>query len=139
MLLYSMFEPFSGAYYLGRLYVEPRDGETPAIARYQYESVRRQLYDPDAGGRDTPLVMKLDQQHFPVTGVESVPADTLAVPPEILSESQVEHPPSLREVLLATADRADQLLSLTSSVDPPDRFTGAPSGLRSDGGQPTGI
>ncbi|MFB6128323.1 MAG: DUF5802 family protein [Halorhabdus sp.] len=114
-----MFEPFSGSYYLGRLYVEPRDGETPAMSRRQYESVRRQLYDVDGSDVNTPLVMKLDRRHFPVTGVESVPADTLAVPGEILADSRIENPPSLREVLLATADRADQLLSLTTDVSDP--------------------
>lgn len=107
-----MFERFSGSYYLGRLYVEPRDGDTAAITSHQYKTVRRQLYD-DEKGRRTPLVMKLDNRHFPVTGVESVPAGTLAVPPDVLEDSNVDNPPSLREVLLAKADRAQQLLTLT--------------------------
>jgi len=141
MLMNSMFEPFSGSYYLGRLYVEPRHGETPAMSRRQYEAVQRQLYHADASDQDTPLVMKLDQRHFPVTGIESVPADTLAVPPEILSDSRVENPPSLREVLLATADRAEQLLSLTSGVgEAPSEVRGGYSLERRAGdGEPTGI
>ena len=138
MLLYSMFEAFSGSYYLGRLYVEPRNGTEPAMSRRQYETVHRQLYDVD--GSDQPLVMKLDQRHFPVTGVESVPADTLAVPPEILSDSRVENPPSLREVLLATADRADQLLSLTGGGGGrPEAASEQSAGLGSNDGRPTGI
>lgn len=111
-----MFEPFSGSYYLGRLYVEPHDRATPAIARRDYDALCRDLYG-DAGEGDGPLVMKLDQRHFPVTGVASVPAETLAVPPAILADSRIENPPSLREVLLASADRAEQLLSLTGSLE----------------------
>lgn len=133
MLVYRMFEPFSGSYYLGRLYVEPHETDAPAIARSQYEAVQRQLYDATAGEEETPLVMKLDRRHFPVVGVEAVPADTLAVPPAIVADSNLENPPSLREVFLATADRAEQLLALTGD-------TGAsPSEQRSNGGRPTGI
>jgi hypothetical protein len=133
-----MFEPFSGSYYLGRLYVEPHDRATPAIAKEDYEALHHQLYGEAEAG-DGPLVMKLDQRHFPVTGVASVPAETLAVPPEILSDSRIENPPSLREVLLASADRAAQLLSLTGSVEGRRRRDGdAPDGLAGDG-RSTGI
>ncbi|CCQ32390.1 DUF5802 family protein [Halorhabdus tiamatea] len=133
-----MFEPFSGSYYLGRLYVEPHDGATPAIARQDYKALRQQLYGNEGHGSG-PVVMKLDQRHFPVTGVPSVPAETLAVPPEILSDSQIENPPSLREVLLATADRAEQLLSLIGSVEDRRRQDdGSVDGPAGDG-RPTGI
>jgi hypothetical protein len=59
--------------------------------------------------------MKVGQQHLPVHGAESVPADTLAVPEPVLAETAVENPPTLREVLLAKADRAAELLGLTGS------------------------
>lgn len=108
-----MFEQFSSGYYLGRLYVEPSPGDAAAMCKTQHERVNRQLYtDGDGIERtDRPLVMKLGSNHFPVHGDERVPADTLAVPESILSET-VDNPPTLREVLLAKADRATQLLAL---------------------------
>ena len=113
MVLYRMFEQFSQSYYLGRLYVEPHEANSAAMCERQHRSVRRQLYDGDGGNDTPPLVMKLGPRHFPVTGVGSVPADTLAVPPTVLHDSGVENPPSLQEVFLATDDRAEQLLSLS--------------------------
>ena len=69
---------------------------------------------------DNPLVMKLDTSHFPVTGDERVPRDTLAVPAELIDRTRVRNPPTLREVLLAKADRAQQLLELTGQTLPDD-------------------
>jgi len=126
-----MFEPFSRGYYLGRLYVHPREGEPATMCREQHERVNRQLYaDEDAPSADRPLVMKLGQRHFPVHGEADVPADTLAVPPGVLTDVDVRNPPSLREVFLATADRASQLLRLTdgsvaADATPPDADDGA--------------
>ncbi|MFW5949918.1 MAG: DUF5802 family protein [archaeon] len=108
-----MFERFSRSYYLGRLYVEPFEGSGAAISDQQHRYVHRHLYDTDtATGDGPPLVMKLGSRHFPVTGEKSLPADTLGVPPAILSDASVKNPPSLQEVLLATQDRAEQLLSI---------------------------
>ncbi|WP_226023117.1 DUF5802 family protein [Halomicrobium salinisoli] len=113
-----MFERFSGGYYVGRLYVEPSDGETAAMCREQHERVNRELYATGEGVErtDLPLVMKLGERHFPVQGDEEVPADTLAVPESYLDDARVRNPPTLKEVLLAKADRARQLLTLTSGA-----------------------
>lgn len=115
-----MFEQFSRGYYLGRLYVEPSDGDTATMCRAQHERVNEQLYADGQGVErvDRPLVMKLGSNHFPVHGDADVPADTLAVPERVL-EDTVRNPPSLREVLLAKADRASQLLELTGGGTPP--------------------
>jgi len=104
----SMFEQFSGGYYLGKLYVEPHDGEQAVIHRQDHKLMNEQLY---ASGEsierlDAPLVMKVDATHFPVLGDESVPSGTLAVPAEVLGESRA----SQREVLLAKRERAMELL-----------------------------
>lgn len=111
-----MFELFSKGYYLGRLYVEPNTDETAKICREQHERVNRQLYATGEGIEplDAPLVMKLESNHFAVHGDESVPADTLSIPEELLEETTVRNPPSLQEVLLAKADRAKQLLGFTN-------------------------
>ena len=103
-----MFERFSTGYYLGRLYVEPRDGDAAAIHREAHEHVNEQLYATGDGVErtDGPLVMKLDGRHFPVRGDESVPSGTLAVP-DCLTDGRL---PDRREVLLADADRAEELL-----------------------------
>ena len=107
-----MFEEFSGGYYLGRLYVEPYGGDRPAMARDQHEQVNEQVYATGEGVErtDAPLVMKLDDCHFPVGGAGDVPADTLALPEAFLHETGVDDPPALREVFLAKADRAAQIL-----------------------------
>ncbi len=110
-----MFEAFSDGYYLGRLYVEPHDGDRAVIHRRQHELVNRQLYATDEGIErlDAPLVMKLDNRHFPVHGDERVPEDTLVVPDSYVDDGTIRNPPSLREVLLAKADWAAQLMRLT--------------------------
>lgn len=106
--MHSMFEPFSSGYYLGRLYVEPHDGDHAILQQTDHEEVNRQLYATGEGLEplDTPLVMKLDGTHFPVHGDESIPSGTLAVPREF-SEQRL---PDRREVLLAKPERASELL-----------------------------
>jgi len=117
-----MFEQFSSGYYLGRLYVEPREASAAAMCREQHERVNEQLYASGEGieRTDRPLVMKLGSRHFAVHGDDTVPADTLAVPEELLDETNVRNPPSLREVFLAKADHAEQLMSVASGEALPD-------------------
>ena len=137
-----MFEAFSRAYYLGRLYVEPYAGDRAVIHRAQHRRVNAQVYGdadeppaepeagttgtdgppsaaippddrpvgPDAAPDDRPLVMKLEGTHFTVDPAEDVPHGTLALPDTLLERCNVRNPPTLREVLLARADRAVQLL-----------------------------
>ena len=105
-----MFEQFSNGYYLGRLYVEPTSQKRVRMCRDQHEWVNRQLYTESDS--DRPLVMKLGSKHLAVHAGEGVPADTLSVPESVLEETEVRNPPSFQEVLLAKAERADQLLSL---------------------------
>ncbi len=104
----SMFEQFSGGYYLGKLYVEPHDRTQAVIHQDDHQTVNEQLYTEGEGVErlDAPLVMKVGATHFPVLGDESVPSGTLAVPAELLGESRA----SQREVLLAKRERAMELL-----------------------------
>jgi hypothetical protein len=142
-----MFEPFSRGYYLGRLTVAPHGGERALMQRDQHERVNAQLYTTGEGVErtDFPLVMKVDTSHLSVLGEPGVPEDTLAVPESLLSELGVRNPPTLRTVLLATADRAAQLLRLSGGArgaddagvpgvddEPPDRDGG-------DGPASTGV
>jgi hypothetical protein len=105
-----MFEPFSRNYYLGRFYVEPHDGDHAAVNGDDHERANRQLYASGEGVEplDTPLVMKFDGygHHFPVVGDDRVPSGTLAVPHHLADRGV----PGRREMFLATADRADELL-----------------------------
>ncbi len=139
-----MFEEFSSGYYLGRLYVTPSREERALIERTTHERVSEQLYTA-ASETSTPesLVMKLDTAHFPVHGDDGVPAETLAVPEELLSSLDVGNPPTLTEVFLAKADRAQQLLRFTRPTagdddeddDGATRFgPGGPSGPRGPSG-----
>ena len=107
-----MFEEFSNGYYLGRLYVEPYGGDRPAMHVEQHQRVNQQVYADGVGVErtDTPLLMKLDDCHFPVEGAAEVPADTLALPASVSEAAGVDDGPALREVFLAKPDRAAQLL-----------------------------
>lgn len=109
-----MFEEFSTGYYLGRLYVEPHGGEQAVMQRETHERVNRQLYAEGEGieRTDLPLVMKIGTTHFTVHGEEGVPEGAVALPDEALDAAGVDNPPSLREVFLAKADRAAQLLAI---------------------------
>jgi hypothetical protein len=122
-----MFERFSSEYYVGRLYVEPRDGETPAMCRQQHERVNRQLYASGEGVErvDLPLVMKIGPQHVAVHGDEGVPQDTVVLPEDLLENAAITNPPTLTEVLLAEADRAAELLSWGGD----DPAMGEPTGV----------
>lgn len=121
-----MFEQFSSGYYLGRLYVEPHDGERAVMHRAEHEQVNEQLYASEDGA-EYPLIMKVGSTHVPVHGADGVPGRTLALPESTLEAAGIENPPTLREVLLAKADRAAQLLGVAD---------GAPSCLARD---PTGV
>ncbi|MFB6101934.1 MAG: DUF5802 family protein [Haloplanus sp.] len=103
-----MFEEFSAGYYLGRLYVQPHDGEHAVIQQADHERMNERLYATGEGIErlDAPLVMKLDGRHFPVLGGEGVPSGTLGLPPSV-TEADL---PERREVFLAKPDRAAELL-----------------------------
>jgi hypothetical protein len=123
-----MFEQFSGGYYLGRLYVEPYEGDRPAMSRLDHEQVSRQLYTGDAATGDEtvatpadpvadgtqPLVMKLGARHLAVRGRDEVPDRTLAVPFDLVDDDGSL--PDLREVLLAKAPQAERLMELGAPV-----------------------
>jgi hypothetical protein len=106
-----MFEPFSSGYYLGRLYVEPHDGDCAVMHHEQHEQVNDRLYT-DLEGYSGPLVMKIGSTHVPVHGAAGVPGRTVALPESVLPATGIDNPPTLREVLLAKADRAAQLLGI---------------------------
>lgn len=112
-----MFEPFSRSYYVGRLLVEPHDGEHAAMRRDQHELVNEQLYATGDGVErlDHPLVMKVDQQHFAVHGEDGLPENTLVLPRSRITERDVDSLPAPREVLLAKAEKAGQLLGIFST------------------------
>lgn len=107
-----MFEELSAGYYVGQLYVEPYDGDHAAIEREQHERANEQVYaDGGAVERlDYPLVMKLGETHFPVFSTDDVQMDTLGLPAPLIEATRIEDPPTLKEVFLAKADQAAQLL-----------------------------
>lgn len=109
-----MFETFSRSYYVGQLYVEPHDGEHAAMHREQHEQLNEELYASGTGVErlDNPLVMKVDRNHFAVHGDDAVPENTLAIPRSRVESRYTDPLPTTREVLLAKADRAAQLLDL---------------------------
>ncbi|MGB9964856.1 DUF5802 family protein [Halobacterium hubeiense] len=109
-----MFEVFSSGYYLGRLYVEPTDGDRAAINSRHHERVNEQLYADGEGisRTDLPLVMKVGPAHLSVHGDDDVPERTLAVPASVIENADVDNPPSLEEVLLAKREHAARLYDM---------------------------
>ncbi|MBX0297256.1 DUF5802 family protein [Haloarcula nitratireducens] len=105
-------EEFSAGYYVGRFYVEPSDREHAVIARDQHEAANEQVYatGKDIDRLDHPLVMKVDETHLPVFAADDVPIDTLGLPDSALESTRVAQPPTLKDVLVAKAARAAQLL-----------------------------
>lgn len=111
-----MFEKFSAGYYIGQLYVEPYDGHHTVMDCEQHQEANEQVY---ATGEpierlDHPLVMKIDKSHLPVFAADGVPADTLGVPDDVLKITRIEKPPILKEIFVAKAERAAQLLKWTT-------------------------
>lgn len=108
----ALFEEFSAGYYVGQLYIEPTDGDHAVMEREQHEAVNERVYTTGDGVErvDHPLIVKLEETHFPVFGAEDVPTDTLGLPDPVLDTTRVDAPPTLRSVLVAKAERAAQLL-----------------------------
>jgi hypothetical protein len=108
----TMFEQFSSGYYLGELYVSPRETEAAAIRQSDHERVNEQLFGDESGitRLDNPLVMKLGTRHFPVVGEEDLPSGTLAVPVDSVPEDMKFEVPGRNEVFLADAERTGELL-----------------------------
>lgn len=105
-----MFEEFSGGYYLGRFYVEPRDRRNSVMHDREFKFMSNQIYE---GAEDNPLVMKIGRKHLWVEGDEGVPSMTLEVPSRLVEELDVSNPPALKEVLVAKPGRAAEILGLT--------------------------
>ncbi|ESP88173.1 DUF5802 family protein [Candidatus Halobonum tyrrellensis] len=114
-----MFEPFSSGYYLGEMYVQPRASDAAAIKRADHEKVNEQLYATGDGVErlDNPLVMKVGTRHFPVVADDDVPGGTLAVPESSVPDDLKFSLPDRREVFLANADRARDLIQYTGWED----------------------
>lgn len=111
-----MFERFSRGYFVGRLSIEPNpEGPDALIQRTAHERLNEQLYATGDGVErtDLPLVMKLETSHFAVGGDGGVPEGTLWLPESVIDACDIDAPPALRGVFLATADRAAQLLRLS--------------------------
>ena len=111
-----MFEEFSAGYYVGRLYIEPYDGDHAVMDREQHEEANEQIYS--SGKKierlDQPLVMKVEQSHIPVFAADDIATDTLGLPEDVLEATRIDTPPTLKEVLVAKAERAAQLLEWTT-------------------------
>ncbi|MFC6990689.1 DUF5802 family protein [Haladaptatus sp. GCM10025707] len=115
--MYQMFERFSSGYYVGQLYVEPYDGDVALMHQSQHERVNEQVYATAGVARaDYPLVMKLGHCHFSVHADAGVPEYSLFVPESLNRAVGLENPPERREVWLARANRAQQLLRIAGAV-----------------------
>ena len=118
-----MFEEFSAGYYVGRLYIEPYDGDHAVMDRGQHEEANEQIYSSGDGIErlDYPLVMKVDEHHFPVFAADDLPADTVGLPERVHEATRVDSP-TLTEVLVAKAERAAQLLEWATpyTIQEPD-------------------
>lgn len=109
-----MNDEFSAGYYVAELFIELSDYEYAVLDHDQYQKFNKQIYTTGEGVErvDLPLVMKVDKNHFPVFSTNNVPKDTLAVPDGILEATRIDNLPTAKEVLIAKAERASQLLEL---------------------------
>ena len=107
-----MFEEFSAGYYIGQLCVEPYDGTHAVMDSDQHVAANEQVYDTGdpVERRDHPLVMKIEQCYVPVFGTDDLARDTLGLPEAVLASTRINTPPTMKEVLVAKAERAAQLL-----------------------------
>lgn len=107
-----MFEELSAGYYVGQLNIELSDSDHAVMEREQHEKVNEQIYTTGEGVErvDHPLVMKVDESHFPVFSSGDIPTDTLALPDEVLEATRIDNTTTVKEVLVAKAERASQLL-----------------------------
>ncbi|WP_435196401.1 DUF5802 family protein [Natronomonas sp. EA1] len=107
-----MLEEFSDGYYVGRFYVEPYDGAHVVMDHEQHVEANERVYatGADVERLDHPLVVKVDQRHFPVFAADDIGMDTLGLPEPVLESTRVDAPPTLKTVLVAKAERAAQLL-----------------------------
>jgi hypothetical protein len=107
-----MLAPYSAAYYLDRVSVEPADGDHAVLEREQHRQAVAAVYTAGVGVErlDLPLVVKLGHQHLPVFADDAVPTGTMAVPEAVLEALPIDEPPAVTEVLVAKAARARQLL-----------------------------
>ena len=108
----ALFKELSAGYLVGRFYIELYDGAYAVMDRDQHEKANEQVYATGEGVErlDQPLVMKVDTTHFPVLGADDVPTDTLALTDTVIEATQIDNPPTVKEVLVAKVERAVQLL-----------------------------
>lgn len=111
-----MFEAFSAGYYIGRFYIEPYDGAHAVMDRDQHEAANEQVYTTGETIErlDHPLVMKVDESHLPIFAADDIPMNTLGLPDAALEAARIDQPPTPKEVLVAKAERAAQLLEWTT-------------------------
>lgn len=108
-----MFETFSGGYYLGRLYVEPAHRTEAAIPRDEYHDLVEQVHGAESTAGNTPLVMRINDQHFTVMGARQIPAHTLVLPEQFVDRYE---PNRKRGVLLAKAEVAERLMAFSHAA-----------------------
>lgn len=91
----------------------------------QHVAANEQVYAAGDGVErlDHPLVMKVDESHFPVFAADDVPSDTLGLPDGMLEVTRVDTRPTLRDVLVVKAGRVAQLLEWATPYtnNEPDR------------------
>ena len=132
----GMFEDFSRGYYLGRMYVEPHEADSPVMQDEEFEKVRNDIYGDERSysvektaynrkeygdvkpyDAKKPLVVKIGKQHLVVDGDEGVPTGTLGVPHHVAERLRIRNPPSVEDVLIAKKGHATRILSLIGFGD----------------------
>lgn len=104
----SSFEEFSDGYYLGQFIVVPGEVDLPTINDIVHENLQYRLYD----GAEKPIVMKMGHRHFTVSKSADVATDEMTCSLPFLETLDFKNPPTQHEVLLAKADRAEQIIQM---------------------------
>lgn len=100
-----MIEPFSAAYYLASMNVEEYNGDAVVMSHDMHEEISAEIYGMSY---PVPLVVKINEVHTVVLGEGGLPAETLAIPSEVI-EMFTDDVPAQHDVYIAVKERAAQI------------------------------
>lgn len=96
-----VFANFSKAYYVGRLYIHRSKKDHATIQTNLHEGIIKQLHsDTETTQPNIPLRFKIGSTHFLAIGDKNTPGNTIELPPHILEKTNIQNPPTLKEILL---------------------------------------
>lgn len=102
-----MLQKFSKGYYLKTYWVRLTDeSQNAEINDAEYESLKESLYE------NTPIVMKMHDNHFTVTGDENVSSQTLEIGRDFISDERYRRNPFKKDVFVVKPSVVQNLYTM---------------------------